>query len=43
MPAPSCGYALRSRLSDALTGTDLLPVWFTTALGPMAPPRRAEE
>ncbi|MEU2769328.1 MULTISPECIES: CopG family transcriptional regulator [Streptomyces] len=34
---------LRSRLSDALTGTDLLPVWFTTALGPMAPPRRAEE
>ncbi|MFJ2875495.1 MULTISPECIES: CopG family transcriptional regulator [unclassified Streptomyces] len=34
---------LRSRLSDALTGTDLLPVWFTTALGPMAPSRRAEE
>lgn len=34
---------LRSRLSDALTGTGLLPVWFTTALGPMAPPRRAEE
>ncbi|CAL9329143.1 hypothetical protein [Streptomyces sp. enrichment culture] len=34
---------LRSRLPDALTGTDLLPVWFTTALGPMAPPRRAEE
>lgn len=34
---------LRSRLSDALTGTDLLPVWFTTALGPMAPPRHAEE
>lgn len=34
---------LRSRLSDALIGTDLLPVWFTTALGPMAPPRRAEE
>ncbi|MGW3060610.1 CopG family transcriptional regulator [Streptomyces goshikiensis] len=34
---------LRSRLSDALTGTDLLPLWFTTALGPMAPPRRAEE
>ncbi|MFB7852675.1 CopG family transcriptional regulator [Streptomyces sp. NPDC056053] len=33
---------LRSRLSDALTGTALLPVWFTTALGPMAPPRRAE-
>ncbi|MEU3957329.1 hypothetical protein AB0F45_34360 [Streptomyces achromogenes] len=30
-------------MSDALTGTDLLPVWFTTALGPMAPPRRAEE
>ncbi|WP_435609684.1 CopG family transcriptional regulator [Streptomyces sp. C10-9-1] len=34
---------LRSRLSEALTGTDLLPLWFTTALGPMAPPRRAEE
>ncbi|CAL9630599.1 CopG family transcriptional regulator [Streptomyces sp. enrichment culture] len=34
---------LRSRLSDALTGTDLLPTWFTTALGPMASPRRAEE
>ncbi|MEU5084577.1 MULTISPECIES: hypothetical protein [Streptomyces] len=34
---------LRGRLPDALTGTDLLPVWFTTALGPMTPPRRAEE
>ncbi|MEW2418079.1 CopG family transcriptional regulator [Streptomyces sp. NPDC046866] len=31
---------LRSRLSEALTGTDLLPVWFTTALGPMAPHAR---
>lgn len=34
---------LRSRLSDALSGADLLPVWFATALGPMAPSRRAEE
>ncbi|MFE1876423.1 hypothetical protein ACFW9N_37115 [Streptomyces sp. NPDC059496] len=30
-------------LSNALTGTNLLPMWFTTALGPMAPARRAEE
>ncbi|MEW1639308.1 CopG family transcriptional regulator [Streptomyces sp. NPDC093801] len=34
---------LRSRLSDALSGSELLPVWFATALGPMAPSRRAEE
>ncbi|MFE9484622.1 CopG family transcriptional regulator [Streptomyces spororaveus] len=34
---------LRSRLSDALSGADLLPVWFSTALGPMAPSRDAEE
>ncbi|MFD7558866.1 CopG family transcriptional regulator [Streptomyces sp. NPDC059835] len=34
---------LRSRLSEALSGADLLPVWFSTALGPMAPSRRAEE
>ncbi|GAA0325394.1 hypothetical protein GCM10010302_75630 [Streptomyces polychromogenes] len=34
---------LRSRLSDALSGGDLLPVWFATALGPIAPSRRAEK
>ncbi|MEW1699295.1 MULTISPECIES: CopG family transcriptional regulator [unclassified Streptomyces] len=33
---------LRSRLTEALTGTGLLPVWFTTALGPMAPSRASE-
>ncbi|MFH8753668.1 CopG family transcriptional regulator [Streptomyces rimosus] len=30
---------LRSRLSDVLSGTDLMPVWFHTAFGPMAPSR----
>ncbi|MFD5610559.1 hypothetical protein [Kitasatospora sp. NPDC127060] len=32
----------RDRISTALAGTDLLPVWFTTALGPM-PPREDTE
>ncbi|WP_231905822.1 CopG family transcriptional regulator [Streptomyces davaonensis] len=34
---------LRSRLSDAVSGADLLPVWFVTALGPMAPSRNAND
>ncbi|KRV48593.1 CopG family transcriptional regulator [Wenjunlia vitaminophila] len=34
---------LRSRLSDALSGAGLLPVWFVTALGPMAPSRNAHD
>ncbi|MEV8528983.1 CopG family transcriptional regulator [Streptomyces sp. NPDC052000] len=34
---------LRSRLSDAVAGADLLPVWFATALGPMPPARNANE
>ncbi|UXY33255.1 CopG family transcriptional regulator [Streptomyces sp. HUAS TT20] len=34
---------LRSRLSDALSGAELLPVWFVTALGPMAPSRNAND
>ncbi|MET9396102.1 hypothetical protein [Kitasatospora sp. NPDC002965] len=32
----------RDRISTALAGTDLLPVWFSTALGPM-PPREDTE
>ncbi|GAA2837550.1 hypothetical protein GCM10010441_72390 [Kitasatospora paracochleata] len=32
----------RARISNAITGSDLLPVWFTTALGPM-PPRSGTE
>lgn len=32
---------LRSRLSDAVSGADLLPIWFVTVLGPMAPSRNA--
>ncbi|WP_238783333.1 CopG family transcriptional regulator [Streptomyces monomycini] len=34
---------LRSRLSDVLSGTDLMPVWFHTAFGPMAPARGAND
>ncbi|MDL5198711.1 CopG family transcriptional regulator [Streptomyces sp. ALI-76-A] len=34
---------LRSRLSDALSGAELLPVWFVTAFGPMAPSRNAND
>ncbi|MEU1569152.1 hypothetical protein ABZ504_54445 [Streptomyces mirabilis] len=34
---------LRGRLSDALSGTELLPVWFVTVLGPMAPSRNAND
>ncbi|WP_438297678.1 CopG family transcriptional regulator [Streptomyces sp. HUAS TT7] len=34
---------LRSRLSDAVGGAHLLPVWFATAFGPMPPTRRANE
>ncbi|OEJ21734.1 hypothetical protein AS594_39155 [Streptomyces agglomeratus] len=33
---------LRSRLSDVVAGTDLLPVWFATALGPLPPARNAD-
>ncbi|MDT0382518.1 CopG family transcriptional regulator [Streptomyces sp. DSM 42041] len=33
---------LRSRISDAVGGGQLLPVWFATAFGPMAPARGAE-
>ncbi|MFD5848114.1 CopG family transcriptional regulator [Streptomyces chartreusis] len=32
---------LRSRLSDAISGAELLPLWFVTALGPMPPSRKA--
>jgi hypothetical protein len=34
---------LGSRLSDAISGADLLPVWFVTAFGPMAPSRNAND
>ncbi|MEU1374925.1 hypothetical protein ABZ442_14790 [Streptomyces triculaminicus] len=34
---------LRSRLSAALGGKDLLPIWFVTALGPLPPARSANE
>ncbi|WNZ06410.1 CopG family transcriptional regulator [Streptomyces sp. 11x1] len=34
---------LRSRLSDALSGAKLLPIWFVTALGPMPPSRNAND
>ncbi|MEU2874415.1 CopG family transcriptional regulator [Streptomyces olivoreticuli] len=34
---------LRSRLSDAVGGGHLLPVWFATSLGPMPPARNANE
>ncbi|MCX4428882.1 CopG family transcriptional regulator [Streptomyces mirabilis] len=34
---------LRSRLSDALSGAELLPVWFVNAFGPMAPSRNAND
>ncbi|WHM41103.1 CopG family transcriptional regulator [Streptomyces sp. BPTC-684] len=34
---------LRSRLSDAVGGAHLLPVWFATAFGPMPPARNADE
>jgi hypothetical protein len=34
---------LRSRLSEAIAGTDLLPVWFVTAFGPLPPARKADE
>ncbi|MEU8437625.1 CopG family transcriptional regulator [Streptomyces sp. NPDC029216] len=33
---------LRGRLSDALVRGDLLPLWFSTTLGPAAPPHRTE-
>ncbi|GGT54229.1 hypothetical protein GCM10010271_67620 [Streptomyces kurssanovii] len=35
--------ALRSRLSEAITGSDLLPVWFVTAFGPLPPARKPDE
>ena len=34
---------LRSRLSDALSGAELLPVWFVTAFGALAPSRNAND
>ncbi|MFJ5591028.1 CopG family transcriptional regulator [Streptomyces noursei] len=34
---------MRSRISDALADGDLLPVWYVTALGPMAPSRNAND
>ncbi|GAA3372157.1 hypothetical protein GCM10017744_102530 [Streptomyces antimycoticus] len=33
---------LRSRLADAISGKDLLPVWFETALGPLPPHRNPQ-
>ncbi|MGW7674075.1 CopG family transcriptional regulator [Streptomyces sp. NPDC054775] len=36
-------FRLRSRLSDAVSGADLLPVWFVTALRPMAPAHKAND
>ncbi len=34
---------LRSPLSAALSGKDLLPIWFVTALGPLPPARNAND
>lgn len=34
---------LRSRLSDAVGGAHLLPVWFAAVFGPMPPARKANE
>ncbi len=33
---------LRSRLTEALAAAEILPLWFTTALGPLPPATRAE-
>lgn len=32
---------LRSRVAEAVSGAELLPVWFVTVLGPMPPTRNA--
>ncbi|MFF3838670.1 hypothetical protein [Streptomyces sp. NPDC001930] len=34
---------LRSRLADALRDRALLPMWFVTVLGPVAPARPTQE